>query len=96
MQGKSRTLSLTPEKERLQDLTVKEDQVGLLITKLGRKSKHVLQNYVIRLQHFFFKTPACLIQLLPPVKLTNLQRRMIAKMAWTALPSHLSPMFFCC
>jgi len=49
MQGKSRTLSLTPEKERLQDLAAKEDQVGLRIPKLGGKSKHVLQNYIIRL-----------------------------------------------
>jgi hypothetical protein len=51
MQGKSRTLSLTPEKEHLQDLAAKEDQVGLFIPKLGGKSKHVLQNYIIRLQH---------------------------------------------
>jgi len=51
MQKKSRTLSLTPEKECLQDLAAKEDQVRLLIPKLGGKSKHVLQNYVIRLQH---------------------------------------------
>jgi len=49
LQGKSRTMSLTPEKERLQDLAGKEDQVGLLIHKLGGKSKHVLQNYIIRL-----------------------------------------------
>jgi hypothetical protein len=49
MQGKSRTLSLTSEKECLQDLAGKEDQVGLLIPKLGGKSKHVLQNYIVRL-----------------------------------------------
>jgi len=42
-------MSLTPKKERLQDLAGKEDQVGLLIHKLGGKSKHVLQNYIIRL-----------------------------------------------
>ena len=51
MQGKPRTLCLTPEEERLQDLASKEDQVGLLIPNLGGKSKHVLQNYIIRLQH---------------------------------------------
>jgi hypothetical protein len=49
MQGKSRTLFLTPVTECLQDLAAKKDQVGLLIPKLGGKSKHVLQNYIIRL-----------------------------------------------
>jgi len=60
-------------------LLPREDQVGLQIPNLVGKSKRELRNC---------ESPVCLIQIVPPTKLTNLQRKTTAKIVWPALPSH--------
>jgi hypothetical protein len=51
LKGKLRILTLSPEKERIQDLAAKRRQVGLQIPNLVRKSKRELQNCLKSLRH---------------------------------------------
>jgi hypothetical protein len=55
------------------------------ITILGRSQNMCYKTVYVK------QSPTCLIQILPPTKLTNLQRKMSAKMDWHALTYPLEP-----